>query len=208
MINCIIFDCDGTLVDSENLFNRALSHKLKERSIELSADQLVARFRGVKFATVLSALSSEYKVELGETFAKEYRALVQLYFKQELKACEGVADTLPQIEVAMCVASNGPLAKMQLAISVTGLAGYFGDDLFSAYEVDSWKPDPGLFLNAAKKMGFKPAECLVLEDSAVGIKAAEAAGMKPLLYDPNHIHTAITGIERIHHFSDVLSRLY
>jgi len=58
MIKCIIFDCDGTLVDSEHLFNRALSQQLKEHSIELSAEQLVTRFRGVKLTTILDTLTA------------------------------------------------------------------------------------------------------------------------------------------------------
>lgn len=207
MIKCIIFDCDGTLVDSEHLFNRALSQKLVERSIDVSASELVARFRGAKLAVVLGTLSSENKVELGESFIKEYRALAEQFFKQELAACDGVKETLPQIELAMCVASNGPLAKMQLALTVTNLANFFGNNLFSAYDVGSWKPEPGLFLHAASAMDYTPQECLIVEDSIVGIQAAKAAGMQTLLYDPNHIHSAIPDVIRIHGFAEVLNSL-
>ena len=73
MIKGIIFDCDGTLVDSEHLFNRALSIKLEERGVGLTANQLVARFRGVKFADVIATIEQEYSVNLDENFIEQYR---------------------------------------------------------------------------------------------------------------------------------------
>jgi len=177
MIKCIIFDCDGTLVDSEVLFNRALSIKLKDRGIELSAKQLVDRFRGVQLTTVLKTLQAEFNTELDNAFIDDYRSLVNRFFENELKQCEGVSQTLDQINIAKCVATNGPLAKMQLALKVTRLESYFGEHLFSAYQINSWKPDPTLFLFAAKRMGFNHNECLVVEDSVVGLEAADSAGM-------------------------------
>ena len=155
----------------------------------------------------LTYLASEFKVELDQIFVSEYRELVDSYFKQELSACDGVEKTLAQINLPMCVATNGPLAKMQRALEVTNLSHYFGSNLFSAYDIESWKPDPGLFLYAAKTMGFEPQECLVIEDSRVGIQAAEAAGIKALLYDPNHVHQSLVGDKTIHHFEDVLTKI-
>lgn len=206
MIKCIIFDCDGTLVDSEVLFNRALSTKLAERGVNLCAQQLVDRFRGVRLTTVLMTLQTEFSVELSDEFIVEYRVLVNELFQRELEPCVGVSQTLAQIDLPMCVATNGPLDKMKLALGVTNLAHYFGDHLFSAYEVGSWKPDPKLFLFAASAMGFNASECLVVEDSIVGIQAAKAAGMNALLYDSNRVHRD-AGVTTIHHFVDVLEQL-
>jgi len=206
MFKCIIFDCDGTLVDSEVLFNRALSIKLQERGIDLSAEQLVKRFRGVQLTTVLSIIQSESNVELDSAFIDDYRDLVNHFFQDQLKECNGVSQTLDEISIAKCVATNGPLAKMRLALKVTHLDSYFNENLFSAYEVGAWKPDPSLFLFAAKKMGFKPDECLVVEDSIVGINAAKAAQMQSVLYDPNHVHGEVN-TTKIHHFTDLLEQL-
>ena len=82
------------------------------------------------------------------------------------------------------VASSGPPAKIRQALELTGLAGFFGERLFSSYEVGFWKPDPRLFLHAAKQMGAAPASCLVVEDSAAGVAAAVAAGMRAVQYLP------------------------
>ena len=207
MIKCIIFDCDGTLVDSEILYNRALSIKLKQQGIELDAASLVARFRGVKLTAVLSSLEEEFDIKLSDDFIDDYRALVSDLFREKLLPCEGVEPTLAQLEVAMCVATNGPMPKMKLALEVTNLSNYFKDNLFSAYQINSWKPEPDLFLHAAKSMGFMPTECLVVEDSVVGIQAALAAGMRAILYDPHLAHQDIDDVIRIKQFSELLSYL-
>ena len=216
MIKGIIFDCDGTLVDSEHLFNRALSLKLAERGVNLSANQLVARFRGVKFADVLASIEQEFKVKLDDGFVAQYRALVETFFKQDLKACDGVAQTLAQIDLPMSVATNGPLAKMKIAMQVTGLSDFFNERLFSAYDVDCWKPDPGLFLHVADAMNLSAQECLVVEDSVVGIDGAIAANMNAVLYDPHGVHSNYyasldssqrASVAKVSHFSEVLNCL-
>ena len=216
MISGIIFDCDGTLVDSEHLFNRALSLKLADRGICLTADQLVARFRGVKFANVLKALEREYSLTLNDAFVNDYRELVNTFFKKELSACDGVVETLDQIQLPMAVASNGPLTKMQIAMDVTGLSEYFQHHLYSAYDVNSWKPEPDLFLHAANQLELQPSECLVVEDSEVGVDGAIAANMKAVLYDPKGVHDdyyerlsedSKSSVLRVTHFSGILTAL-
>ena len=202
-IKCVIFDCDRTLVDSEHLFNRALSDQLRQRGISLDAQVLVKRFRGVRLSMVLESLEAEYSVSLDGEFVAVYRDAVEALFRRELVACKGVVETLASLRVAMCVASNGPIAKMKLALSVTGLSNFFGDRLFSAYQVNAWKPDPELFHHAAKEMGFDSTQCLVVEDSLVGIEAARKAGMTAVLYDPNKAHKDVNGLIKIDCFSQL-----
>ena len=86
--------------------------------------------------------------------------------------------------------SNGPPQKIEHALRVSGLAKFFGSNLFSSYVVGSWKPEPGLFLHAAQSMGFAPNSCLVIEDSIVGVRAADAAGMAALQYTPHFSETS------------------
>ncbi len=97
----------------------------------------------------------------------------------------GVLEMLEATNFPKCIASSGPPLKIRQALQVSGLAPYFGDSIFSSYEVGSWKPEPGLFQYAASAMGFMPSQCVVVEDSDAGIKAAEAAGMKAFKYVPN-----------------------
>jgi len=68
------------------------------------------------------------------------------------------------------------MKKIRNNLTVTGLIDAFQDRMFSCYEIQRWKPNPDIFLYVAKNMGYKPDECAVIEDSAVGVQAALAGG--------------------------------
>ncbi len=180
----VIFDCDGVLVDSEYLCHLGLSQALQAEGIAEPADGLFREFQGVELALIFSAVARRHGRTLPADFESRYRAVVAQLFEQELRPTPGIEKALQQLTLPYCVASNGPRAKMEHSLGLTGLRDYFGEHLYSAYEVDAWKPDPGLFLAASSGLGVEPSRCLVVEDSAVGLQAALAAGMSALHYCP------------------------
>jgi beta-phosphoglucomutase-like phosphatase (HAD superfamily) len=95
------------------------------------------------------------------------------------------------LNIPMCVASSGPREKIELSLSLTGLLPFFAGRIFSSYEVGFWKPDPGLFLHAAKAMAVEPSRCVVVEDSLPGIQAGIAAGMTVFAFQPDAIDARI-----------------
>ena len=179
---CVIFDLDGTLVDSEGIGNQAFLDLLPDLADGVEA--LTERYRGLKLAVILDDLRSRLGRGLPEDFERHYRARVAELFTQSLRPIEGVPEMLAAVRYAKCVASSGPMAKIRHSLALCGLDHHFGDNVFSSYEMKSWKPDPGLFLHAAKAMGFSPSECVVIEDSEVGIAAAIAAGMTAMHFVP------------------------
>jgi HAD superfamily hydrolase (TIGR01509 family) len=183
-IGCVIFDCDGTLVDSELLSNVALSRALAALTIQESASELLSRYRGARMANILADLETRHALSLPATFEADYRRLVAGMFERELAAIEGVHAVLESLTVPVCVASSGPRLKIELALRVTKLAPFFADRIFSSYEIGSWKPEPQLFLHAARTMGFSTDDCVVVEDSLLGAQAAARAGMRCFLFDP------------------------
>lgn len=201
MPKCVIFDCDGTLVDSEVLCNLGLEIKLKELGIKIDTKSMVERFRGWKLADIVDALSAEFNLNLDDTFIPSYRQLVGELFDSQLKPIPNVEIALSKIPQPKCVASNAPLDKIKQAVEVTNLKYFFNNNLFSAYTVQAWKPEPNLFLYAAEMMGIAPQDCVVIEDSILGIEAAQRAGMKSLFYQPKR---SLSTVDNIVSFQNML----
>jgi HAD superfamily hydrolase (TIGR01509 family) len=191
MIKCVIFDCDGTLVDSELLCNQCLAIKLKELGIIEDAYILVQRYQGAKLATILVDIGRRHQTTIPDSFIHEYRALTASFFDKFLRPTIGVKAALDLIPLPKCVASSGPPEKILQALRVTGLARHFSDRIFSSYVVNSWKPDPALLLYAASQMGFSPSDCAVVDDSLLGIQAAASAGMHSFLFDPDGTNASV-----------------
>lgn len=180
MPKLIIFDCDGVLVDSEPLSNRVIAGIMTEIGIPMTTEEAIQQFAGGSLQRVNDFVISKTGKELPGGLEDVYRERSYALFEKELQPVSGIQDALDAIDFKRCVASNGPLHKMKLNLDLTGLSGYFGNDLFSAYEIGFWKPDPRLFLHAAEKMGYPPDKCIVIEDSIHGIHAAKSAGMRVL----------------------------
>lgn len=205
----VIFDCDGVLVDSEYLCHQGLSIALQTEGINQSAEALFHEFRGVELARIFSALEQRYGRSLPSGFELVYRAIVAELFERKLRPTAGVKEVLEQLSVPFCVASNGPRAKIEHALGLTGLSHYFGEHIYSAFEVNSWKPDPGLFLAASRDLGVAASRCLVVEDSAVGLQAAQAAGMAAVHYVAQaqaqaQAQDGMADIPQIRHMSELL----
>ena len=203
LIDCIIFDCDGTLVDSEYINCLGLEIGLKEHGIDSCAYEMTSVFRGAKLADILKKLETKYGLKLDEYFVNKYRRTVSQLFEDKLEPCDGVTNMLEAIDLPVCVASSGPLDKIERALSVTGLSNYFGRSVFSSYEINSWKPEPDIFLHAAERMKVKPEFCAVVEDSLLGINAAISAKATPIHYASGARQKFITGAHRITHMSEL-----
>jgi HAD superfamily hydrolase (TIGR01509 family) len=179
---CVIFDLDGTLVDSERLNSRAFAELLPDLHEDLAT--LVERYRGKKLAHILEDIEGRLGRKLPSDFEHRYRARVAELFASELEPTPGTSAMLEHNAFPRCVASSAPIAKIQHALAVSGLSKHFCDRIFSSYEIGSWKPEPTLFLHASERMGYAPRRCVVVEDSEVGVEAALAAGMRVLFYAP------------------------
>lgn len=202
---CLIFDLDGTLVDSETLCNQAFLDLLPGLQDPLAV--LTERYRGQQLAAILVDLAARLGAPLPADFELRYRSRVAELFEAQLQPMPGAEHLLQNLPLPFCIASGGPLPKIRQALEVSGLAPHVGEKrVFSSYSVGAWKPDPGLFLHAAAAMGFEPAACVVVEDSAVGVRAAQAAGMRALTLAPEGA-AAPPGVTLIHHLNDVLTWL-
>ena len=184
--DAIIFDCDGTLVDSEPITVKVLIDFVREFSLELSYDDALPLFVGRDMPAILAVLESWMNSKLPTTFSEEFRARQATALREDLTAISGAHDLLDSLQRQFCVASNAPQAKIEINLTTTGLSSFFSPDTtFSAYDIKVWKPEPDLFLLAAESLGVAPENCAVIEDSLFGLKAGFAAGMQVFGYDPH-----------------------
>ena len=180
MTELIIFDSDGVLVDSERIAQTVLARAASEEGAAIDVGEAIRSFRGVKIADCVREIERRSGRSVPENFIADIRHATALAFDAELKPVDGIHAALAKITVPVCVASNGPMSKLTHTLGLTKLLSRFEGRIFSAYEVGSWKPDPGLFLHAAQTLGVHPSRCVVVEDSLSGILAAKAAGMPVL----------------------------
>ncbi|MFG6158933.1 HAD family hydrolase [Halomonas sp. 1390] len=178
---CLLFDCDGTLVDSEPLLADEMSSSLTEAGLPFRTSDYMGEFRGARFRRIVAALEQRYgsvDPERLDALEARMRANLNRRLASELIAIDGAAEALAVLtHHPMGVVSNGPENKIRTSLDATGLAAVFGDRLFSAYTAQCWKPDPCLFHHAASRMGFAAEECVVIDDALVGVRGALAAGM-------------------------------
>ncbi len=175
---CVIFDCDGVLVDSETISAKELINMAQELGVvfDMPFDDAVVKFSGVSLQFSFNYIEEKLGKPLPESFEKDFRHRTFQKFKSHLKPIEGIHDLIEGLSCEYCVASSGPHEKINLNLSLTGLYDKFEGRIFSSYDINSWKPEPGIFLYAAKKMGFAPEDCAVIEDSISGVAAAVKGG--------------------------------
>ena len=178
MISHVIFDCDGVLIDSEKISMAVDMALLAQNGIHLSEAEMYLRFVGPTFEDMVAGLEQEYgKVLPSDLSARKDRMMLELY-RRDLKPVPGVIPMLRKLALPKSIGTNGPRDRALEALRITGLEPFFGDRLTTYEDVKNPKPAPDVYQLAARRAGFNPAHCLVVEDSVTGATAALAAGCK------------------------------
>ena len=177
-VDAVLFDCDGVLVDSERVAAECIIEFAGRFGARFEFDEALERFTGARMADNLRDIEERGNCTLPDDFEDSLRAHMAQEFETRLEPMDGAAALVEALAVPYCVVSNGPRSKMEITLRVAGLLELFADRIVSAYEVGVWKPEPALFLHAARILGVAPQRCAVVEDSAYGIAAGVAAGMQ------------------------------
>ena len=180
-MTAVIFDCDGTLVDSEPLARTAWERALAPHGYAVTDADLEASV-GLPYARVHAYFAERVALPEAAAFwpglAEELFGLID----RELVAfpdAVGAARELRARGVPVAVASSSPRERLDRTLARAGLIGAF-DVTVAGDEVARGKPEPDMFLTAAARLGAEPADCVVIEDSAPGVAAGVAAGMTTL----------------------------
>lgn len=219
MFEMVIFDCDGTLVDSETLNNFAVSKVLIEAGHAHYTPELVTeKFIGYRLSEVFEKVEREVGQDLPHDIVQRVIDACHLHAVDYIKPQSHITEVVDVISkmTKMCVASNGERSNVVDSLAQTGLHIYFPDEhVFTAAMVARGKPAPDLFYHAADQMGVARDKCLVIEDSEAGMGAAKAAGMKAVgftgfAHAPEESHKALTALEAdlvTDNFADILKVL-
>ncbi|MGR2858524.1 6-phosphogluconate phosphatase [Erwinia sp. 1181_3] len=202
-VECIFFDCDGTLVDSEMLCTQAYVNTFAQFGVTLSLQEMFEKYKGVKLYDIIADVCQQHPLTTPvEVLEQAYRQEVARLFDLELKPIHGAKALLEKVSVPACVVSNGTVPKMQHSLGLTGMLSFFGDRLYSGYDIEHWKPDPELMYYAAKQMGVAIERCILIDDSEAGAKAGIAAGI-PVFYYCVDAHNPVINHPLVTVFDDM-----
>jgi HAD superfamily hydrolase (TIGR01509 family) len=177
----VIFDCDGVLINSEEIYLDSEINFLSTAGFHIERRSYMEAFMGLSNddwqAKVEAAVQERNGRPLPENFFESLHAFVMRRFESELVSISGVRGAVANLGLKCCVASSSRLSNLRWKLEHTGIADLFSAGVFSAEMVDRGKPAPDLFLHAAASLAVEPEHCVVVEDSANGVTAGKAAGM-------------------------------
>lgn len=178
MIDLVIFDCDGVLIDSEVIANQVEVDALKQLGLDIEMEEYLDLALGRTNDEVEQQLACVYGIELPEDYWHNVEQRQTEQFQTKLGPIPGIHRALDQLTLPYCVASSSGIRRLELTLSAAGLLDRVKQRLFGRECVVRGKPEPDIFLYAAAQMGIDPSKCLVIEDSLHGVHAGNAAGMR------------------------------
>ncbi len=181
MTGAVLWDMDGTLVDSEEYHWLSWRDTMASEGIAITHEQFLKTF-GQRNDSILpqwlaAGTSAERIQQVGDSKEELYRKLVR---EGCLEPLPGVMDWVRRLREQgwlQAVASSAPRKNIEVVLEVMGLAGFF-EALVSAEDVTAGKPDPQVFQKGAERLGMLASRCIVVEDAVPGVEAARRAGMR------------------------------
>lgn len=171
-IKKVIFDCDGVLIDSEIVAAEVVTKSLEDLGTSIHIEDYLRNHSGKTFRDIIVQLNIKLPYSI-ETFISNAEQLVY----EDIRPIQGIKSVLNSINLPKAVVSNSHLEQVRKSIESTDIAHHFEERCFSASMVKEPKPSPMVYQLAADTLSVRPEECLVVEDSKSGVKAAVAANM-------------------------------
>lgn len=188
-----IYDCDGTLIDSEGIACGVCADALTRIGIPYTTAMFAERYAGKPARETWDHVMRTYGVTLPEGFNQAINQEIHRRLDAEVQPVEGAREAVLAIGGPRCVASSTGTVQLNKNLVTAGLSDLFGAHVFSAHQVKRGKPAPDVFLYAASQMGFDPADIIVIEDTVAGVTAARRAGMSVIGFTgANHSGAGLT----------------
>jgi len=188
LIKAVIFDLDGVIVESENAHIEAEKQAFLKNGLQISAEEL-HKYTGTTAKVMFSELIRKYR--LNTTFEEIFHRKESILFRlleEDAEPTKGIIMLLSNLKskkVKLAIGSSSTKKQIKFVLNKLGIA-YLFDSVVGAEDIVHSKPDPEVFLKAAAQLCVNPEECLVFEDSELGVKAAKRAHIKCVGYrNPN-----------------------
>ena len=199
MVKAVLFDLDGLLVNTEYTWYQVWNDMLGEFGHSFTLEEYVKGYSGRNIIDNVNSLIEHYDLPITLETGKQMAIDTEKgYIEKGVDLKPGAKELLAFLKengYKIILATSSALDRALTILKSNQVDGYF-DDIVTGYDVERSKPFPDVFLAAAKKAGCQPEECLVLEDSGAGIKAAYAAGIPviciPDLKQPEQEHVEMT----------------
>ncbi len=185
-IKAIIFDLDGTIINSEHIWQKASELLIHKKSDHLSTDHikdLQGKLCGLGMFKACTLIKNVCELtESVEDLMEEKTFLAATMYKDQISFIDGFQTFHTQINelnLRTGIATNADDTTLDIAKETLKLEQFFGSHIYGISKVGNiCKPDPAIYLHVANKLNVDPKDCIAIEDSAHGIAAAQAAGMK------------------------------
>lgn len=180
-INTLLFDLDGTLIDSEFFHFECWNEILKQWSVELSYDTWLKQYAGIPTPKTASILHQKYALPINLSHLIQIRETMtaERLKTKEIGLMPYVSEVIPFFfnkDITLAVVTSSSRSTVETIIKKNGLGNYF-KLIVTRSEVSKSKPDPESYNICCEKLGIDKEQCIVFEDTVNGVKAAKAAGL-------------------------------
>ena len=178
MIEYVIFDCDGVLVDTEIVAAEMMVATLGEMGAELDMDTYIRNCSGRTFRVIFDHYAQQGQIDADQDFSVIIQDLESRIAKvaRPIAGAKAAIDWVADQGISRAVVSNSRLSQVKHYLESVGISQHFGQHVFSAEMVAQPKPSPLVYQHAMSTLGANAEQCLVVEDSLSGVTAAAAAG--------------------------------
>lgn len=189
MIRHILFDCDGVLIDTEIVAAEVVTNWLKSEGVAIDIETFISEYTGKTFTDILESLKAK-SLLAPNIETREAVTFMDEEIRRNMRPIQGVDQMLANVPFTSSMVSNSAVDYVFEAIGLLKADHIFEKRVFSAEMVRKGKPDPAVYLLALETLGLEKNEVIVVEDSAAGVTASVAAGLKTLAFlGGSHVRT-------------------
>lgn len=179
--DALVFDCDGVLVDSEEIAMEVSQRMLADLGWDVDLPTLLDLFTGSSSEYFVATVQEQIGRPLGPDWDAPYEGWLDDALRSRVQPIPGVADALGGIGLPFALASNSGHRRIRVSLEAAGLLSHF-PRRSSAEDVAAGKPEPDVYLHAAASLRVAPERCIAIDDSRFGVEAARRAGMLVLAF--------------------------